>query len=59
MPQLLSSLSYLRGEIDLECERIGLRIGERVRLRGTGDLLGGLRARLGELHKKILLKEEK
>ena len=36
---------YLRGEIDLE--RAGLRIGERLRLRLKGDLLGGLRARLG------------
>lgn len=47
---------YLRGEIDLERERIGLRIGERVRLRGIGDLLGGLRTRLGELQMKLVLK---
>lgn len=43
---------YLLGEIDLEGERTGLRIGERerLRLRLKGDLLGGLRARLrGEL----------
>lgn len=40
---------YLRGESDLERERPGRRIGERLRLR-CGDLLGGLRARLaGEL----------
>ena len=38
---------YLLGEIDLERERTGLRIGERLRLRLKGDLLGGLRARLG------------
>lgn len=37
----------LRGENDLEFERAGLRIGERLRLRPMGDLLGGLRARLG------------
>lgn len=39
--------NYLRGENDLERERADLRIGERLRLRPTGDLLGGLRARLG------------
>lgn len=46
---------YLRGrEDDLERERTGLRIGERLRRRPMGDLLGGLRARLGgELHKNI------
>jgi len=38
---------YLRGENDLDRERADLRIGERVRLRPIGDLLGGLRARLG------------
>ena len=38
---------YLRGEIDLEREQAGLRIGERLRLRMKGGLLGGLRARLG------------
>lgn len=36
----------LLGDIDLERERAGLRIGERLRLR-IGDLLGGLRGRLG------------
>lgn len=37
----------LLGEIDLERDRPGLRIGERLRLR-SGDLLGGgLRGRLG------------
>lgn len=36
----------LRGDTDLERERAGLRMGERVRLR-SGDLLGGLRALLG------------
>ena len=48
--------SYLRGEIDLERERTGLRAGgERLRLRLTGDLLGGggLLGRLrGELSEK-------
>lgn len=39
--------NYLRGENDLERERADLRIGERVRLRPIGDLLGGLRGRLG------------
>jgi len=39
--------NYLRGEKDLDRERADLRIGERVRLRPIGDLLGGLRARLG------------
>lgn len=48
LPRLPGGARPLRGEIDLERERIGLRIGERVRLRGTGDLLSGLRARLGE-----------
>lgn len=47
---------YLRGEIDLERERTGLRTGgERLRLRLTEDLLGigGLLARLGgELSEK-------
>lgn len=33
--------------MDLERDRAGLRIGERLRLRARGDLLGGLRARLG------------
>lgn len=37
--------NYLRGEADLERERPTLRTGERLRL--TGDLLGGLRGRLG------------
>ena len=44
---------YLRGETDLERERAGLRIGERLQRRTGGDLLGGLRARLGgELDKR-------
>lgn len=45
---------YLRGEKDLDRERADLRIGERERLRPIGDLLGGLRARLGggDLEKK-------
>lgn len=39
---------YLRGDIDLELERRGLLIGERLRCRGGGgDLLGGLLGRLG------------
>lgn len=38
---------YLRGEADIEREWAGLRTGERLRRRGGGDLLGGLRARLG------------
>jgi len=38
---------YLRGEKDLDRERADLRTGVRVRLRPIGDLLGGLRARLG------------
>ena len=38
---------YLLGDIDLERDRGGLRIGERLRLRLSGDLLGGLRGRLG------------
>lgn len=37
---------YRRGESDLERDRIGRRIGERLRLR-MGDLLGGVRPRLG------------
>lgn len=40
------SKTYLRGEMDLERERTGLRIGDRLRLR-IGDLLGGLRSLLG------------
>lgn len=39
---------YLRGEKDLERDRADLRIGERLRLRPIGDLLEGLRARLGD-----------
>ena len=39
--------NYLRGEADLERDRAILRTRERLRLRPTGDLLGGLRARLG------------
>lgn len=38
---------YLRGDADLERERPSLRIGERLRRRGGGDLLGGLLTRLG------------
>lgn len=47
---------YLLGEIDLDRDLAGLRIGERLRLR-SGDLLGGLRGRLGgELRwKQVLL----
>lgn len=44
---------HLLGEGDRDGERAGLLIGERLRLRPTGDLLGGLRARLGELKHKI------
>lgn len=47
-----NNVFYLREETDLERERIG----ERVRLRGIGDLLGGLRARLGELQRKLVLR---
>lgn len=46
LPRLVAGPRPLRGEIDLERDRAGLRIGgERLRL--IGDLLGGLRARLG------------
>lgn len=45
LPLLTGGL--LRGEADLERDRAILRTGERLRLRPTGDLLGGLRARLG------------
>lgn len=43
----IDMIKYLLGEIDLEPDLTGLRIGERLRLRPIGDLLGGLRARLG------------
>lgn len=43
----LLSGGLLRGEADLDRERPILRTGERLRRRPTGDLLGGLRARLG------------
>ena len=44
---------YLRGDTDLDRERAGLRIGERLRRRGGGDRLGGLLARLsGDLKRK-------
>lgn len=44
---LLGGGGLLRGEADLERERAILRTGERLRLRPTGDRLGGLRTRLG------------
>lgn len=46
LPRLAAGPLPLLGDTDLERERKGLRIGERLRLR-SGDLLGGLRARLG------------
>lgn len=46
LPRLATGARPLRGESDLERERAGRRIGERLRLR-SGDLLGGLRARRG------------
>lgn len=46
LPRLPAGPRPLLGESDLERDRRGLRIGERLRLR-SGDLLGGLRARLG------------
>lgn len=46
MQKVIKPIHYLRGEADIERERAGLRTGERLRRRG-GDLLGGLRARLG------------
>jgi hypothetical protein len=50
LPRLGGGPLPLRGEIDLERERAGLRGGgDRLRLRfkGGGDLFGGLRTRLG------------
>lgn len=44
LPRLCARFRPLRGETDLECERAGLRIGERLCLR---YLLKGLRSRLG------------
>lgn len=38
---------YLRAEIDLEGERINRRMGDLLRRRGGGSLLGGLLIRLG------------
>lgn len=47
-PRLGGGGRPLRGDIDLELERRGLLIGERLRCRGGGgDLLGGLLGRLG------------
>lgn len=48
LPRLAGGPRPLLGEGDREGERAGLLIGERLRLRPTGDLLGGLRGRLGE-----------
>lgn len=49
LPRLLAGGRTLLGEIELEGERTGLRIGDRIRLRLIGDLLGGgLLIRLGE-----------
>lgn len=45
-------MHYRLGEKDLDLDRIGLRIGERLDRRPTGDLLGGLLARRGELQTK-------
>lgn len=47
LPRLPTGALPLLGETDLEPDLTGLRIGERLRLRLIGDLLGGLRARLG------------
>lgn len=46
LPRLPAGPRPLRGEMDLERERPGLRIGDRLRLR-IGDLLRGLRTLLG------------
>ena len=52
MTAIWKIISHRRGETDLERERAGLRIGERLRRR-RGDRLGGLRALLGgELPKR-------
>lgn len=49
------SVFHLLGDGDREGERAGLLIGERLRRRPTGDLLGGLRGRLGgELHNHMI-----
>lgn len=49
LPRLPAGGRALLGEIEFERERIGLRIGDLLRLRFIGDLLGGgLLTRLGE-----------
>lgn len=47
LPRLVAGPRPLRGEIDLDRDRASLRLGDRLRLRLIGDLLGGLRTRLG------------
>lgn len=48
LPRLAGGPRPLLGDMDLDRERAGLLIGERLRRRPTGDLLGGLRACLGD-----------
>lgn len=47
MIKMIKFMHYRLGEMDLDRERIGLLIGERLDRRPTGDLLGGLLARRG------------
>lgn len=54
-----TNVSYLRGETDLERERIGLHIGERVRLRGIGDLLRGAASSSRGTVKEISIERKK